>query len=58
MLVETDAPYLTVQPYRGRPNAPYLLAGTVRALSTATGRDLGPLCVDLAATAEAVYGPW
>ncbi|WP_263731818.1 TatD family hydrolase [Cellulomonas sp. SG140] len=58
MLVETDAPYLTVQPYRGRPNAPYLLPGTVRALATATGRDLGPLCAGLAATAEAVYGSW
>ncbi|BDO41320.1 TatD family hydrolase [Cellulomonas sp. NTE-D12] len=58
MLVETDAPYLTVQPHRGRPNAPYLLPGTVRALATATGRDLGPLCAGLTATAEAVYGPW
>ena len=58
MLAETDAPYLTVQPFRGRPNAPYLLPGTVRALAEATGRDLGPLCAGLSATAEAVYGPW
>lgn len=58
MLVETDAPYLTVQPYRGRPNAPYLMVGTVHALAAATGRDLGPLCAGLSATAEAVYGPW
>ena len=58
LLVETDAPYLTVQPFRGRPNAPYLLPGTVRALAAATGRDLGPLCAGLTATAEAVYGSW
>ena len=58
MLAETDAPYLTVQPFRGRPNAPYLLPGTVRALAAATGRDLGPLCAGLTTTAEAVYGPW
>lgn len=58
MLVETDAPYLTVQPYRGRPNAPYLMVGTVHALATATGRDLGPLCAALSVTAQAVYGAW
>ncbi len=58
MMAETDAPYLTVHPHRGQPNAPYLLPGTVRALAAATGRDLGPLCAGLTATAEAVYGPW
>src|SRR5690606_27867542 len=30
VLVETDAPYLTAHPHRGRPNAPYLLPLTVR----------------------------
>src|SRR5690625_1052651 len=29
ILVETDAPFLTPEPYRGRPNAPYLLPHTV-----------------------------
>lgn len=58
LLVETDAPYLTVHPLRGRPNAPYLLPGTVRALADARGTDLAGLCTVLARTAEAVYGSW
>jgi TatD DNase family protein len=33
MLVETDAPFLTPTPFRGRPNAPYLIPLTVRALA-------------------------
>lgn len=58
LLAETDAPYLTARPHRGRPNAPYLLPGTVRAIAAATGRDLADVCAGLAATAERVYGPW
>ena len=38
MLVETDAPYLTPMPYRGRPNAPYLIPLTVRALAETSAR--------------------
>jgi TatD DNase family protein len=33
MLVETDAPFLTPHPFRGRPNEPYCTAYTVRALA-------------------------
>ncbi|WP_329166368.1 TatD family hydrolase [Streptomyces sp. NBC_01387] len=33
VLVETDAPFLTPAPYRGRPNAPYLIPVTVRAMA-------------------------
>ncbi|GIG19705.1 TatD family hydrolase [Cellulomonas chitinilytica] len=58
LLVETDAPYLTVHPYRGRPNAPYLLPGTVRAVAEATGRPLEQVCLSLATTSERVYGTW
>jgi TatD DNase family protein len=37
LLVETDAPFLTPVPYRGRPNAPYLIPVTVRAMAAAKG---------------------
>jgi TatD DNase family protein len=37
MLVETDAPFLTPTPFRGRPNAPYLIPLTVRALAQVHG---------------------
>lgn len=56
LLVETDAPFLTPHPFRGRPNAPRLLPLTVRALATATGHDLTALCAAIAATGERVFG--
>ncbi len=58
LLVETDAPYLTVHPLRGRPNAPYLLPGTVRALAAARDEDVAGLCATLARTSQEVYGSW
>jgi len=33
VLVETDAPFLTPHPYRGRPNEPYCIPHTVRGLA-------------------------
>ncbi|WP_405985911.1 TatD family hydrolase [Streptomyces sp. NBC_00872] len=37
VLVETDAPFLTPAPYRGRPNAPYLIPVTLRAMAEVRG---------------------
>jgi len=37
--VETDAPFLTPAPYRGRPNAPYLVPVTLRAMAAV--REIG-----------------
>ncbi len=56
ILTETDAPYLTPLPYRGRPNASYLMAHTVRFLNEIRHSDLEELCVQLSHNAEAAYG--
>lgn len=58
LLVETDAPYLTPVPHRGRPNASYLIPLTVRALAATTGSDLDELCAALSRTGERAFGPW
>ncbi|MGI5145716.1 TatD family hydrolase [Plantactinospora sp. CA-294935] len=58
ILVETDAPYLTPMPHRGRPNASYLIPLTVRSLAETTGADLGELCAAISATGDRVFGPW
>ncbi|MEU1642817.1 TatD family hydrolase [Micromonospora zamorensis] len=58
ILVETDAPYLTPTPHRGRPNASYLIPLTVRALAATTGSDLDELCAAISATGDRAFGPW
>jgi TatD DNase family protein len=58
LLVETDAPFLTPAPLRGRPNAARLVPHTVRALAEVTGTDLDQLCGALTANAERVFGSW
>ncbi|MEV4541647.1 TatD family hydrolase [Micromonospora echinaurantiaca] len=58
LLVETDAPYLTPMPHRGRPNASYLIPLTVRSLAATTGTDLDQLCAAISATGDRVFGPW
>ncbi|MFD6664073.1 TatD family hydrolase [Micromonospora chalcea] len=58
MLVETDAPYLTPMPHRGRPNASYLIPLTVRFLAGTTGADLDTLCATISTNGERAFGPW
>jgi len=58
LLVETDAPYLTPVPFRGRANASYLLPHTVEFVAQRRGVDLTELCGALAANATAVFGSW
>lgn len=59
VLVETDAPYLTPVPFRGRANSPYLLPHTVRFVAEVKGWDLAYACERLSANAEAAFGgPW
>jgi TatD DNase family protein len=56
ILVETDAPYLTPVPYRGRPNASYLVPLTVRAIAEVRGDDLTELCAAVDASTDAAFG--
>lgn len=56
VLVETDAPFLTPHPHRGKPNAPRLLPLTVRGLAAAAGADVDRLCAAIAETGDRVFG--
>jgi TatD DNase family protein len=58
LLAETDAPFLTPVPNRGRPNAPAQVAYTLRRLAEVQALDLPDLCDTLTATAERTFGPW
>lgn len=58
LLVETDAPYLPPHPWRGRPNASYLMGVTVRFLAAQRGLGTEAMCSRLRATTEEVYGNW
>jgi TatD DNase family protein len=58
VLVETDAPYLTPMPYRGRPNSPYLLPYTLRAMAAHLGTDVSMLAALISSNTEEVYGLW
>lgn len=58
LLVETDAPYLTPVPYRGRPNASYLIPLTVRRMAEVKGVAEEELCAALDATTTRVFGTW
>ncbi len=58
ILVETDAPYLTPTPFRGRPNAPYLLPHTLRAMAAHLGTDASMLAAQISSNTELVYGHW
>jgi TatD DNase family protein len=55
MLVETDAPFLTPHPFRGRPNEPYCVAYTVRDLAELRGMDVGDMAWAVRDTAERVF---
>ena len=58
ILIETDAPFLAPEPFRGRPNAPYLVPITARFMAETRGQDLNELCAQLALNTETVYGSW
>ena len=56
ILVETDAPFLTPEPFRGRPNASFLIPLTVRFMAGIVGVSVRDLCQDIAENTEQAFG--
>jgi len=55
LLVETDSPYLSPQPRRGRPNEPANVVHTVAALAAARQEDADALAEQIDANADAAF---
>jgi len=58
ILAETDAPFLTPHPFRGRPNASYMTNYTVRFMAAHREQNLEDLCRIIRANSMRVYGSW
>lgn len=58
LLTETDAPFLTPHPHRGKPGGPYLTAITARKLAEVRGMNEEDLCAAVWANAERAIGSW
>lgn len=58
LLVETDAPYLTPVPFRGKPNASYLMPHTVRFMAQLRGVDEAAMASTLYSNAVRAFGAW
>ncbi len=58
VLIETDSPFLTPAPFRGRPNASYLIPHTLRAMAAHLGTDVSMLAALISSNTEEVYGLW
>lgn len=56
LLVETDAPFLTPHPHRGRPNEPVNLPHTLRGLAQLRDQDVAELAGTTTSNARRVYG--
>ena len=59
LLIETDAPFLTPEPLRGRPNASYLVPITLRYMANVVlETEINELATQLTKNTETVYGSW
>lgn len=56
LLVETDAPFLTPHPNRGRPNAPYLVPNTLYQLAETRGQTVEDLGTVIFNNTQKIYG--
>ena len=58
ILAETDSPYLTPMPYRGKPNTPAMVAYTVRCLAEVKQISVEDMCALITANGERMFGSW
>jgi TatD DNase family protein len=58
VLVETDAPFLTPVPNRGKPNSPAMVAHTLRAIAEVKHVAVADMCAAVTAAGERAFGPW
>jgi TatD DNase family protein len=58
IMVETDAPFLAPEPYRGRANSPYLVPITVRFMAEQLEISEDDMAALLRENTERVYGSW
>ncbi len=58
LLVETDAPYLTPVPHRGKRNSPAFIPFTLRCLADVRGEEPAELAAAVMANGERLFGPW
>ena len=56
LLVETDAPYMTPEPFRGAKNEPSLIGHTAKVVSEARGMEVADVAREIAETFSRVYG--
>jgi TatD DNase family protein len=56
ILVETDAPFLTPSPHRGRPNASFLIPLTVRFMAEIAGFSVDELCRAIDENTDRAFG--
>ena len=56
MLAETDAPFLTPVPHRGKPNSPAMTAYTIRYLAELKNLEVPDFCATLQETGARVFG--
>lgn len=58
ILIETDAPFLAPVPWRGHPNASYLIPHTLRFMAGHLGTEPSMLAAQICSNTEDVYGRW
>ena len=56
LLIETDAPFMTPEPFRGGKNEPALIGHTAKVVAEARGMDVADVAREVAETFSRVYG--